>query len=377
MNSPLSENSSHISYNLSSLTETPEPPQKPKRKRPFIATVAIAVAVMISSWGIFTFQQYLDNHWLPMRNTTGNAGWTTNEAVQKWRSIEGIEEVKIRSRDWRANPYKDMFGGTVNNYGTQGIIEIAIRDGYYFNDSKLLLDSAVATLWAVKDLKISAKDPIIVYLKGNTLNPERWEDYGHDKSHSLEDRYEYESNPSPTSSKGMKNPPDSPWIGGAIPLYLNVGRERLGDVPDLSALGDTIQKASLIEDKELIETLYLDRDYKRSSMTGMYCRTVYIDPPLDYFKGMNHFSADDMSIRIDYVFNGNKIATANVPAQRGTTWSSSNDLCIGREYFLLNKAENEVYLEVSTDFKAEYTQEVFAPIDSRIYPVVYDTTRRR
>lgn len=46
-----------------------------------------------------------------------------------WRSLDGTDEVIIRTRDWRANPYKDKFGGTVKSYGTQGIIEISIRDG--------------------------------------------------------------------------------------------------------------------------------------------------------------------------------------------------------------------------------------------------------
>lgn len=244
--------------------------------------------------------------------------------------------------------------------------------GYYYEDSELLVNAAVDTLWAVNDLKMAANNPVIVYLRGDTFNFIDWRRLDYDESNSLD--YKYKSHPAPAAPKGMTTPPDTPRIEGATALHVYVGRDRIGDVPDLSALSRTLQRASAMEKKELAGEAYL-KDGNSDAPTA-YCYNVGIALLQDYFKGISNFSPKDMSLRVDHVFNGNKIAGVNVPAQSSAAWSSSDRLCVERRYLQANSPGSEVHLEVSTDFRADYIRDVFIPMSGRVYPVSYSPGRR-
>lgn len=339
------------------ITPQPSPPQKKHVRRWVI--VAIVLASIATPAAIAYAQITIADSARKYANHSGNTGWSKNQALSAWKEVEGIEQIEINTHAWKSNPYADGLIGTKQDSGTQGIIELAIKDGYVIESGAGLLDVAAATVWALNDQSIDSVSPVIVYIRGGAPEGYIWSSQGADPR-PLKDVMGIRS--------GFETAPYLPSIPESTPHVLTVPSiekkfgPHIGNPPIITA-EKLVAKGEIPVMFDSIERLRVDYDDVYNSK-----RCYWIRPTAPQFIQLRPIVTSIRSYAVDYVMRdqGEVIGTGKIDSYAKSTgaltWSQSR-VCVPLDY----QFSKDAIVELTDARYAEYRPANAAPIQNKQY----------
>jgi hypothetical protein len=335
--------------------------KKSWKKRVLIVAIVLLAVVLLGAMNPWKSDSTLED--IRYSNHTGNQGWSIAQATTQWESIKGIDRVLIRGYEWRSEPFKTTLGARQVDTGTQGVIEISVKNGYHVSDGAALLDAARETLWALNDLHMDSTSPVAVYLKADYPEIIAW------KQHFDESLYEkYAPHPAPATPNGLETEPYKPEFSNALLLHPTTAKlgDRIGKVPELES--GFIATGPAPKQYEVIDTVSVTQS---RSVPDEVCYAIRIVPPQHVIVQQQNTNIPDFRFNVELLIDGivptttvngysqlTKSEIASLRSKSGSEWRTR--ICLPG-----NVASDNIDIRINDKERSAWATKHFLPVANR------------